>query len=452
MARFVGIRHRVKKLAEGESSPTQVHIVDGDKVESYDLVTETDELDWVLSQYPTSWRLAEKGVDDTLVEELKSGRRKHHLRWRKVKKNEDSASLSETNFVEEQKGKSHILEIPDSLDGLRKEDVVGMMLGGSGDRFAFALSRQAEELGGQTRVMRIRSAKFKEWRDDYFQRDKSEDAKTLAELVRDNESDFFPTTRRDRDLIRLVEAWRNRVDAMKARIGAEQRLRSHLIGVIFCSEGGKYPEGEIELLYEKQRSSDRIIRALLEEETARNREIERILCSLKVYEKLLEPIKGVGPMIAARLVVSIGDIRRFETDAKLKAFLGVHVMQGGSFGDRESGKQFVRRRQGEVANWHPEGRQALYLLADQFNRNPESEWGKKLRECKVRLRITHPIVECTTCGVPWEKCQKGNDGRHVRRYTDGHIHKMASWRTVTKFVEWLWREWTRLEATNSSSH
>jgi hypothetical protein len=435
----------VKKLAEGESSPTQVCVIQDEATNCYDLATETDELDWVLGQYPTSWRLAKRGEDDALVEEFKGGRRKHHLRWRKLRKNEDEATLTETHSIEKQKGKPHILEVPSTLDGFRSWDVVGMTLGGSGDRLAFALSRQSEGLGGDTIVCRIQAGKLKEWREDYYQRDKTEDAKTLAELVRDNRDDFFETTRRDRTLISLVEAWRNRIDAMKARIGAEQRLRSHLVGKIFCSEHGKYPEGEIELLYEEQRANDRVIQALIAEESMRNREIEKILGGLEVYQELFVPIRGVGPMIAARLIVSIGDIRRFGSKAKLKAFLGVHVMQGGRFGDRGADKQFARRRQGEIANWHPEGRQALYLLADQFNRNPSSEWGIKLREYKVKFRTEHPVVECSACALPWEDCSNENGGKHTRRYSDGHIHKMASWRTVTKFVEWLWREWTALE-------
>ncbi|MBF8280524.1 MAG: hypothetical protein HW383_297 [Candidatus Magasanikbacteria bacterium] len=475
MVRFIGIRHRVKKLSDGDSSPTQVCVIVDGTVRTYDLDTETDELDWVLGYYPTSWRLAVNGEDDALLNELKNGRHRHHLRFRKVKKNEDAAKLSNTHVVKELDGKPHVLEIPASYDGFKPDDVVGMALGGSGDRLAFALSRRAEELSGQTAVMRIRSAKLKAWREDHFKREKDEDAKTLAELVRDNEADFFPTTGRDRVQIRLVETWRNRVDAMKARIGGEQRLRSRLIGLIFCSEEGKYPEGEIEVAYEKARANDHIIQALIKEEAARNREIEKILRDLPVYEQIFKPVRGIGPMIAARLIVAIGDIRRFETDAKLKAFLGVHVMEGGRFGQRETGKQFVRRRQGEVANWHPDGRQALFLLTDQFNRNPNSPWGQKLLEYKAKFRTKHPSVECAACGVPLEECQKdsgkltavktstdqgaeglqdGSDknGRHVRRYMDGHIHKMALWRTVTKFVEWLWREWWRLEREMTAGH
>ena len=57
-------------------------------------------------------------------------------------------------------------------------------------------------------------------------------------------------------------------------------------------------------------------------------------------------------------------------------------------------------------------------------------WGKKLREYKVKLREKHPeVVEV--------------GGK--KRYTDGHIHKMALWRTITKFAEWLYNEWWKLE-------
>lgn len=125
--------------------------------------------------------------------------------------------------------------------------------------------------------------------------------------------------------------------------------------------------------------------------------------NLDIYKELFEPIAGVGPMIASRLITAIGDIRRFETDAKLKAFCGVHVLSDG---------RFPRRRRRETSNWHPHARQALYLLGNQFNRRPNSIWGRKLREYKEKLREKHPGVEIM-------------DGK--KKYTDVHIHKMAAW-------------------------
>jgi hypothetical protein len=409
MARVIGIRHRVKKTSQGEARPTQVVILEDGKVKTYDLENDDAELDFVRGKFPVKFR---KFVPGDRPHELPA----RHVRWRKVKEEEVPLTLLESSRRE---GKVFFAatHVPAEYDGLQPGDTVAMCLGGSGNRLAFALSRRAEELGGGTKIMRLPPFVLKAKRT----RDKDEDALTLAELGRDEPQLFQETTRRDRDLIRLIEAWRVRIDAMKARIACEQRLYQRMIGAIFCSEEGYYPEGEIERLFEAGKASDAILQVLLREEELREQALVKILKPIPAYQRIFEPLEGAGPMIAARLIVAIGDIRRFATDAKLKAFCSVHVLRDG---------RFARKRAGEVANWHPEARQALYLLADQFNRRPDSVWGKKLREYKARLRAAHPEVVVV-------------DGK--KRYTDGHIHKMALWRTVTKFVEWLFREWWKLE-------
>ncbi len=138
-------------------------------------------------------------------------------------------------------------------------------------------------------------------------------------------------------------------------------------------------------------------------------------------------MEGCGEVIAAGIIAAIGDIRRFPRDAKLKAYCGVHILPDG---------RIPRKRLGAVANWSGEARQALYQLGEQFVYRPDSEWGRKLRTYKRALRERHPeVVEVA--------------GK--KRYTDGHIHKMAIWRTLSRFVEWLHREWTRLEAERQDS-
>jgi hypothetical protein len=54
--RVIGIRHRVKKTAEGEARPTQVVILENGEPKTLELETETDELDFVLGRFPTSFR------------------------------------------------------------------------------------------------------------------------------------------------------------------------------------------------------------------------------------------------------------------------------------------------------------------------------------------------------------------------------------------------------------
>ena len=210
--RFIGIRHRTKKTAEGEARPTQVTILQAGVSYNHSLPDETAELDWVLGRFPLSQRQARKDED-------LSNLPKHHIRTRK-------------------KGDGKVTMVPDILGGLREGDVVGMILGGSGDNLAYALSRRGEEINA--RVMRLPPHTLKELRGG---RDKDEDAATLAELVCDKSEFFYQVLVGDRNLIWLRECLQARNDAMKARMACAQRIRSRLIGHIFCSPEGLYPEG-----------------------------------------------------------------------------------------------------------------------------------------------------------------------------------------------------------------
>lgn len=524
MARYIGIRHRTKKTAKGDARPTQVVIIDGDETTGIELETETDELDFVLDRYPTAWR--NSGPEEDL-------------------------SIFLTRHVLPVKG-SDEKKVPAAFEGLKAGDIVAMSLGGSGDRFASALSRRGEKIGAT--VIRIPPSDLKAARGE---EPKDKDAEVLARLALENRALFYTTTARERQIIMVRESLQQMVDAMKARIACEQRLRQRLIGKIFCNPEGLYPEGAIEDEFDAEKARDTILQALLKEEAGREKELKKALEGLDIYTELFQPVEGVGPRIAARLIAAIMDIRRFEvkpdqsvledvnrrieialqegdyyadkptvaalhdgdtafeekynglervgqvarwqrengraekaaklqqaidamkerhrlyrvalmrSKAKLRMFCGVAVDENG---------QFLRRRAGSVANWHPDARQALFILADQFNRRPQSYWGQRLLAYKEKLRTTHPVVICAACDAPWEECPEQNKPkgrrkevkpvateadaaepivmkqRHVRRYTDGHIHKMALWRTVSKFLEWLCIEWMRLNKGEPVRH
>lgn len=385
----------------------------------YELEDDMAELDFALGRFPSKWREAE---DD-----------------------EDLNNFFVCHIRRPKKSKEGPVKVPAAYDGFRTGDTVAMALGGSGDRLAFALSRRAEEIGSD--VLRIPPFLLKAERGEAS---KDNDHVLLAGLAKSRPDLFYPVGPRDRDFIRMSEAYRARRDAQKDRIRCEQRLYQHLVGRIFLSEEGRYPEGKIEDEYDREKASDKILLNLNAEETRRESELKRAVHKLDVWGKVFSPIEGCGEVLAAGLMTSIGAIRRFEvspdftdastpeerrrrenkaakrSQAKLKAFCGVHVLEDG---------RFVRKRSGEVANWSPAARQSLYQLGQQFVYREDSEWGKRYREYKKILRVRHPevIVE-----------------NSKKRYTDGHIHKMAIWRTLTKFVEKLWTDWTRTEKDPAS--
>jgi hypothetical protein len=406
VTRFIGIRHRVKQTAAGEARPTQLAILQGDRTVILDIEDEDGELDFLTGRFPTQHRKVDPG--DSLQEF-----HRRHIKWRKLRKEDEAPE----NLIRvEGKLRYVATQVPSTFDGLRQGDTVAMVLGGSGDNLAYALSRRAEALGA--RVLRLPPFVLSERR----KRPKDEDATTLAELARQDESLFYPVTPRDRTIISIRETHRARTEALKERIACEARLRQNVIGMVFRTEDdGAFPEGQIEALFDEAKANDVIFGALSKEEARRGREMERALEGFDVYHRLFVPIEGVGPSISARIIAAVGDVRRFSTKAKFKKFCGVHVMADG---------RFPRKRTGTVANWSPSARQGLYLLGDQFNRRPKSVWGQKLLEYKAKLRAKHPdVVEV--------------DGK--KRYTDGHIHKMAYWRTLTRFAEWLWKEWWKIE-------
>lgn len=464
MGRFIGIRHRVKRTAQGEARPTQFAIKDGEEVAVYTLDDDTAELDFVLGRFPVSYRHAEEGED--LGQFLP-----HHMKRQKRKGSDEE-----------------IVRVPSAYDGLKPDDTVGMVLGGSGDRLAFALSRRAEEIGA--RVLRIPPFVLKARRGG---ESKDDDHRLLMRLVYEEAKLFYPTGPRDRDFIRVREAYRARRFTQQDRIRCEQRLRQQYGGQVFLTEDGRYPEGSIEAAYDVERANDEVLAGVSGQEERREREVVRAVRRLDIWQQVLSQVEGYGEVLAAGVLSPVVDIRRFIVPpdlsgatteeeirrrkrkavdrgaAKLKAYLGVHVLAGGKYANVPPEKSFPRQRRASAAMVHPvgidqesgdpgedapivfnqqlgsdlgeedvrvmisyvrEARQSLYLFGDQCNYRPDSFWGQRFRKYKAGFRERHPEVVLV---------------RGKKHYTDIHIHRMGRWRTLTRFVEWLYRQWLALE-------
>lgn len=459
--RVIGIRHRVKRNKENEAKPTQVTVLENGKYRHFNLADETAELDFVKGKLPKTMRPVEKGEEIFLFSP-------HSCEWRKLKKDEKPEDFP-AGWTRQGEGKTWevVAKVPAAYEGLQPSDTVVMVLGGSGDYLAFALSRRGEQINALVR--RVPSSKLKEFRGDD---NKDDDSANLIKMFLASPELFQEATLSDRNLIQLRIKYVQRQEAMKERMAYEQRLFQWLIGSKFTEETDLYIEGEakkpygkkkekpgileswargdISYAYESAKKLDKVLQALVAEENARSRELEKHLKTLDVYTKLLANVEGCGPKIAARLIVAIGDPRRFQDslrpDGKITTGKAKIKSYCGSCPDSEG--KFKRRRTGQVANWKEDARQALYLLADQFNRRPESVWGKVLLNYKAKLRLAHPDVICKDCSqddklIKWDDCP--DKKHHKRAYNNGHIHKMASWSAVTKFLEWFYREWIKLE-------
>ncbi|MBI4437563.1 hypothetical protein HY631_01290 [Candidatus Uhrbacteria bacterium] len=295
--RFIGVRHRVKKTKEGEARPTQMTVIDGGREDTYELEDDNAELDWVRGRFPIAWR-------DIAPEDSLADFNPRHVKWRTVKKTEDVEKLNQVH-LREQDGKTQVAtKVPITFDGLQRGDVVGMSLGGSGDRLAFALSKQGERVSAK--VLRLPPFELKRERHG----EKDEDAKLLAQLARDKPSLFHEVTVNTRRIIWVRECQALRIDAMKGRIACEQRLHRALVGQVLCAEQD-FAELDIERAFNEFKANDRIYLALQEEEAARFKELDRAVKNTQVWQHILEDVSGIGPALAGRLISAIGGIERF---------------------------------------------------------------------------------------------------------------------------------------------
>ncbi len=107
----------------------------------------------------------------------------------------------------------------------------------------------------------------------------------------------------------------------------------------------------------------------LREMKATYKQLEKELKTLSVFQNVFKPIPGCGPLIAARWIASIGDIRRFRAVKNLRAYAGYHHFEDGSR---------ARRRAGRVSNWKVELKQGIYLLCQSTLKMPKSPFRAKL--------------------------------------------------------------------------
>lgn len=419
-ARTISVVHRIKKTADGEERPTLVSVKEAGRVFTFLLATEREEFDFITS-----------------------------------------AGMYAEN-------------------GLRKDDVVITILGGSGDRLSFAISRVLQEIGGV--LYRIPGYHLKDFKETpafvELHESNRDDVSLIHILWGSMPQNFFECRIRDRETIRISELYRAFKDAQLERMKCAGRLHSRLIGQLFLSEEGKYPEGKIEDWFDAQKANDPIFKALEQEEKTAKATLEKSIRNTRIAD-IFDVVVGCGPSIIGGLICSIGDIRRFSGPEKLASY-----MLGLNSNFNATGR-FPRARRGERTNWNRMARQTLYQLAGQFNRRPDSEWGKKLLANKKYYRDKHPytlVIEkngtqetgrqfvlidddvektvrrsifaqdlsaCKKKGSKYQVLSAGGplieEIRGTQRYYDGHIHKMAIWKTLREFVHFLYGAWTELE-------
>jgi hypothetical protein len=90
---------------------------------------------------------------------------------------------------------------------------------------------------------------------------------------------------------------------------------------------------------------------------------------------------GLGPLVACQILWCIGDVRRFASFGKLVKYAGLDVRPNG---------EAPRRKKGAKTGYCAQLHTALYLLAEQWNRNKDCTWRARIDAWKFFYSEKHP--------------------------------------------------------------
>lgn len=435
VGRVIGVRHRLGRTRDGEMRATQLYIVHPDgSSESIDLEGQLMESDWGHGRFVRSLR-------DATEEDKVSDFLERHCEFTLVGQGADPPEGYPIDQLV-RSGKKWLLlkKVPDEFDGLQDHDTYAMVLGGSGDDFAYMLHRK-----GRRRKVTIWRTPPGKLADARISKSKDDDAQRLATLIVEHREMFYKLNRKDVQVLLLSKVYAQLVDARKDRIACEQRLLRREKRAFLLDEEPPVIQ-TLEKHFDEIKASDATFRELTAVEKRCQTQVEAVLLPIDVYVGLFEPIIGMGPLIAARIISAIRNIERFPSKHQLVAYCGAHVCLFDDKGNPlPSDYHFPRRRGGERSNWSPEARQGGYLFLQSVIKNPKSPWNRiyKYNKEKYRIRYPEPVDHVVLKRNGQPKLDDNGNEIVVKKYTKLHIHNMAVWRTVTQFYRWLWSNWRR---------
>lgn len=505
--RLIGVQHRRKQNKAGEARPTILVIVDGGDTVTISLETDLAELDFVHGMLPTScsWRAVIVGED-------LSGSQKHHIRFRKPADNETLESIlaiwpepsldieTKNRGRKNQKQTLHGIptEVADKFDGLRPNDTIISIFGGSGHNFMQALALKAEKVGAKVYLTAPRNIKTAR---DLAHQDKEQDAQILVGLFQSRFELFHQIFASDVQSWEVMHHWDMTEQAMNQRKKLIQRAEAAALHTVYVSEeyyGAKLAQAVLDA-----KMGNQTVKQVLAAEAEAEKELEKAIENHPLCEYLFGDVKGCGPRFFGKVLSAVRDVRRFPRTG-IGAFLR---FTGYAVERMESGGHTIQRfRRGGGMPGNPEIKQAVWLLIDmQFSRQKNTPWGLRFREIKTKLQEAHPcpLLTCKTditfgkndkfdseTGIATIELAKGKfaqikgklaftpaggdvieaepeviqlqegkwkvanglyeieqpDGTKIYRlgkskYTKIHLHKITGWKLGTEFLVWVFKRW-----------
>ena len=336
-----GIRPRVGQKTSGEASPTQAVALDpesGSVVVRLEWAEVDHEWLFAYGRLPTKWVKLEDPDADV------SAWLPQQMEWAKLKKAGDRSNYHASQVRQVGTVWMRVTRVPDSesIEGVQDGDIVVVPLGGSGDNLAQLLVRAMNNKGAH-RVFRLPTTTLSELRSGTKP---DSDAFEVARIYREQPGLFYPVDELAVQMIRISNLWQMLQRVMSWRIVAGQHLALLATNRAYQGVLGDKVV-EVTSWVTAQTTGDEDFVRLQEREAALEGELLAALAETDVFRKVLDPIKGIGPRLGARIVASIIDVTRFEVQVDRREAERL---------EREAADLMARlgfdARRDEVVAWH----------------------------------------------------------------------------------------------------
>jgi hypothetical protein len=485
--RYVAIvppRKACGKIPTCDGSGVIVGTTLGEKPREFTLNSLDDTRLFIRGIFPATWRK----LDPT--EEVPDGIIPLHRRYRERKRDEPYEEFSarhpsQLTYATKCGGVKVVTEIlthvADELVGVESGDVVASILGSTGGLVLAGLIHRIPE--GIT-IKGITVFTFiGRFGDEFPEEKRAKAIASLLVLTAGEDGDVFhPILGNDLSLIKMSSALDQFTETQRARIAQGNRVFAATRASTFTDRALFMSNHSIETMAEQAIENDETHILLVGEEGRLKKVLAGLLEEIPIYVALRKRVKGAAVSILAPIIATTLYISRFPAMGKAVRYWGLGLRDG----------QFMRRQTGKELGFHPACRQAFYQFGMQIVKGgAEPFWCERYGLNVERYRLVHPhpvLVEL----LPNPKYVKnGNekkwvDGRRFKLvqgtfeeikegtrvvarmvadpdhpeqrirvekgyflYNPGHLYKMALWRTLTEFGEWLYWFWRSLEGLES---
>lgn len=338
------------------------------------------------------------------------------------------------------------------VKNLTKDDTIFMILGGAEDRLALACFVRGAS------IFRIPSARLCDIaeNDDVFPEtdefvdidssnedehieesaeisSRKERAQRIYNAAIHNFNLFYLTLQADVEILKLVVLWKGFYLMQRTRIATHLRLLSVYRDLYLVDTAIQATKSEEEFILDKMskektfaqvppearlaylesiKSGDVVLETVTEREKELLKMIEKQLNRLPLFHRVFEPITGCGVITAARVIGTMSDIRRFDSDADLKAYAGYHHFSDGSR---------ARRVKGKVSNWANILKQGVWNFSQRIVKMPANScvWRNDL-DCRRAYELVKLLRDINPLYLPNEIASSG-DITSVRQLEIEHL-------------------------------